>query len=140
MTFYHIPACPFCQRLEILLALKQRQDHINFQVVDITRPRPDALLAKTQGSTALPILEIADGRIIKESLVIMQYLEDVFPSPAVAEQDPYRRAVDNMRTRLEGDFASQGYAYILNANEGMLLYSEGGENIMPLVKKKLGIE
>jgi len=45
-----IPVCPFCQRLEILLALKGRQDDVDFQVVDITRPRSEALLARTRGT------------------------------------------------------------------------------------------
>jgi len=33
-----------------------------------------------------------------------------------------------------------GYAYILNAVEDLLLYSEGGEDVTPQVKKKLGIQ
>jgi outer membrane protein len=32
-----------------------------------------------------------------------------------------------------------GFAYILNAVEDLLLYSDGGEDITPLAKKKLGI-
>src|SRR5512145_3146484 len=103
-TVYHIPVCPFSQRLEILLALKGRRDAVHFQVVDVTRPRPNWLLEKTRGTTALPVLETAEGRIIKESLVILQYLEDVHPQPPVAQRDPYRRAVEGMLVRLEGDF------------------------------------
>lgn len=72
MIVYHIPVCPFSQRLEILLALKGRRAEVDFQVVDITRPREDWLLQKSGGTTALPILEIAGGRIVKESLVILQ--------------------------------------------------------------------
>ena len=33
-----------------------------------------------------------------------------------------------------------GYAYIINAVEDILLYSEGGEDVTPQVKKKLGIQ
>ncbi len=32
-----------------------------------------------------------------------------------------------------------GFAYILNSVEDLVLYSDGGEDIAPLVKKKLGI-
>ena len=32
-----------------------------------------------------------------------------------------------------------GFAYIMNAVEDLILYSDGGEDVMPLVKKKLGI-
>lgn len=111
---HHIPICPFSQRLEILLALKDRRDALQFQVVDITRPRDPDLLRKTRGTTALPVLELPDGRILKESLVILQYLEDVIPAPPVAQRDPYRRAVEGMLVRLEGDFVNAGYGFVMN--------------------------
>jgi len=73
-------------------------------------------------------MESADGHIIKESLVILQYLEDLYPEPAVAQHDPYRRAVENMLTRMEAEFCTQGYAFVMNQSlerravlrEGML--------------------
>lgn len=111
---YYIPVCPFCQRLEILLSLKGRQDAVDFRPIDITRPRPDALLKKTRGSTAMPVLETADGGILKESLVILQYLEDIFPKRPVAQRDPYRRAVENMLTGLEPEFFTQGFRWLMN--------------------------
>ena len=114
IAVYHIPVCPFCQRLEILLSLKGLSDKVAFHVIDITQPRPDWLLAKTRGTTALPILETADGRVIKESLVIMEYLEAVFPDRPVTQRDPYRRAVEQMLVRMEGEFGTQGYVYLMN--------------------------
>jgi glutathione S-transferase len=111
---YHIPVCPFSQRLEIQLELKGRRQDVDFSVVDVTRPRPDWLLQKSRSTTALPILELADGRILKESLVLLQYFEDVFPERPVAQHDPYRRAVENMLTRMEGDFCNQGYGWVMN--------------------------
>jgi glutathione S-transferase len=125
---YHIPVCPFCQRLDILLSLKGRRDAINIQAIDITQPRPDRLLHKTRGSTALPVLETADGHIIKESLVILRYLDDIYPERPVAQRDPWRRAVENMLTRMDGEFFMQGYGWLMNQDpsrrdtlrEGML--------------------
>lgn len=113
-TVYHIPVCPFCQRLEILLTLKGRRDEVDFRVIDVTTPRPDWLLAKTKGTTALPILETADGRILKESLVLMRYLDELWPERPVAQPDPYRRAVEGMLTRLESDLTVQGYTWVMN--------------------------
>lgn len=111
---HHIPVCPFSQRLEILVTLKGRRDAVRFEDVDITQPRPETLLRKTGGSTALPVLELPDGRVLKESLVILRYLEDVFPEPSVAQRDPYRHAVEGMLTRLEGDCANGGYGWVMN--------------------------
>jgi glutathione S-transferase len=90
-------------------------------VIDVTEPRPDWLLSKTRGTTPLPVMETADGRIVSESLVILQYLEDLFPQRAVAQRDPYRRAVENMLTRMEAEFCAQGYAFVMNQS----LDSEG---------------
>lgn len=125
---YHMPVCPFCQRVDILLALKGRRDDIAVQPIDITRPRPEALLQKTHGPTALPVLETVDGHIIKESLVILQYLEDIYPERPVAQRDPWRRAVENMLTRMDSEFFMQGYGWLMNQDlsrrdtlrEGML--------------------
>lgn len=117
-TVHHIPVCPFCQRLEILLTLKGRRDEVRFSVIDVTRPRPDWLLEKTRGTTALPIMETADDHILKESLVIMQYLDDLYPERRIAQTDPYRRAVENMLTKLEGEFCTQGYVYVMNQEPG----------------------
>jgi glutathione S-transferase len=111
---HHIPVCPFCQRLEILLTLKGRRDEVEFRVVDVTKPRPEWLLQKTRGTTALPILETSDGRVLKESLVIMEYLDALYPERPLSQRDPYRRAVENMLTRLEGDFCTQGYVWVMN--------------------------
>lgn len=113
-TVFHIPVCPFCQRLEILLSLKGRRSDVNFRVIDITQPRPDWLETKTGGSTVLPVMESENGRIIRESLVILQYLEDLYPEPPVAQRDPYRRAVENMLTRMEAEFCAQGYTFVMN--------------------------
>ena len=125
---YHMPACPFCQRIDILLALKGRSDDVEIQPIDVTRPRPEGLLKKTRGATALPVLEAADGHIIKESLVIQQYLEDIYPEHPVAQRDPWRRAVENMLTRMDSEFVMQGYSWLMNQDpsrrdalrEGML--------------------
>jgi glutathione S-transferase len=114
---HHIPVCPFSQRLEILLALKGLEEAVEFRVVDITRPRDPALLARTRGTTALPVLELPDGRIVKESLVILRYLEEQLPGPAVARTDPYERAVEAMLIALEGDFAAAGYRFIMNQDQ-----------------------
>jgi glutathione S-transferase len=114
---YHIPVCPFSQRLEILLELKGIPDAVDFSVVDITKPREPALLAKTRGTTALPVLETADGKILKESLVLLRYIEDSFPEPQVAQRDPYARAVENMLIAMEGDFVTAGYRFVMNQDK-----------------------
>jgi len=114
LRVYHIPVCPFSQRLEILLALKGLAGAVKFEVVDVTQPRDPALLAKTPGHTSLPILETDTGGVLRESLVLMQYIEDRFPGRRIAASDPFARAVENMLTALCSDFVNAGYGYVMN--------------------------
>jgi len=116
-TVHHIPVCPFSQRLKILLALKGIPDAVAFQVVDITKPREDWLLRLSRGTTALPIMDLGDGRVLKESMVLLEYLDAAFPQPRIAQGDPYRRAVENMLCRLEGEFTGAGYTFVMNQDQ-----------------------
>jgi glutathione S-transferase len=118
MTMYHIPVCPFSQRLEILLELKGLRDLVEFHVIDITQPRPDWLLEKTQGTTSLPVLELADGSILKESLVILRYLDEAWPERQVARRDPFERAVERLLIAMEGPFTVTGYTMVMNQDRG----------------------
>lgn len=111
---YHIPVCPFSQRLEILLALRGQRDAVEFRVVDITKPRDPALLAKTRGTTALPVLETPDGEIVKESLVILRFLDEVLDGPPVRRADPLQHAVESMLIAREGPFTTAGYLFVMN--------------------------
>ena len=111
---HHIPVCPFSQRLKILLELKGLKDAVAYQVVDITQSRSPELLAKARGATALPIMELEDGRILKESLVLLRYIEDRFSNRKIAQRDPYRRAVENMLIAMESAFTSTGYSFVMN--------------------------
>jgi glutathione S-transferase len=113
-TVHHIPVCPFSQRLEILLTLKGVHDKVNFTVVDITKPRPPELQALMRDTTSLPVVVFADGRLLKESLVILQYFEAIFPQRPVAQQDPWRRALENLMVTFEGAFTTAGYTMVMN--------------------------
>lgn len=111
---YHIPVCPFSQRLEILLALRGLTEAVEFRVVDITKPRDPDLLAKTRGTTALPVLETSDGRILKESLVILRYLDEALPGEPLRRSDPAEHAIESMLIAREGPFTMTGYLFVMN--------------------------
>ncbi len=47
----------------------------------------------------VPILELDDGRVIAESLAIMEYLEELYPEPPLIGADPVTRALVRMWER-----------------------------------------
>ncbi len=108
------PICPFCQRLEILLALKGLSSAVDFEVVDITQPRDPHILKLTGGSTALPVMELEDGRALKESLVLLDYLEERYPDVPVRRADPYERAIENLLVTHEGALVGAGYRLVMS--------------------------
>lgn len=113
MTLYHFPGCPYSERVEIVLELKGLGDAVRDVEVDMSAPRPQWLLQKTRGTTALPAFETPEGTL-KESLVIMRYLEQRFPERPVANPDPFRHAVEGMLVATDGAFAGPGYQMIRN--------------------------
>ena len=116
-TIHHIPVCPFSQRLEILLTLKGQREAVEFQVVDITRPRDPELLRKTRGATALPVMETPEGRVLKESLVLLDYLDEAVPGPRVRRADPLEHAVERMLVAKEGPLVAAGYTLVMNQDK-----------------------
>lgn len=116
-TIYHIPACPFSQRLEVLLALKGARHLAQFSVVDITKPRPAYVTALTGGSSALPVMRTDRGPL-RESLVLLRYFEATLPFPRTARADAYERGIEDMFIALEGTFTAAGYRLVMNQDAG----------------------
>lgn len=114
MTIHHIPVCPFSQRVEILLALKGLTDAVSFNTVDITKPRDPHILELSKGTTALPVMEIEGRTALKESRVLLRFVEDSFPDTPVARTDPYEHALESLLVQAEGDFGAAGYSFVLN--------------------------
>ena len=114
LIIYHIPGCPFSERVEILARLKGLHGAFADMEIDISKPRPDWLLAKTRGTTSLPAMSLDNGETLKESMVIMRYLDQRFPDPPVAQRDPYRHAVEGMLCAMDMQFSGAGYQMILN--------------------------
>jgi len=95
-TIYQIPVCPFSQRVHILASLKGIPDELQLVDVDITIPRSAHILKLSRGTTSLPVMEIEDGRALKESMVLMDYIEDKFKETPIRRKDSYERAVENL--------------------------------------------
>ncbi len=113
MALYHFPGCPYSERVEILLALKGLGALIRDVEIDISSPRPEWLLQKTRGSTALPALEVAQGTL-RESLVILRYLDQTFPDRQIVQSDPYRHAIESILVATDSAFTIAGYQLLRN--------------------------
>jgi glutathione S-transferase len=87
LTLYDAPRCPYCARVRIVLAEKGVGFHT--ELIDLS-DRP-AWIYDLNPSGKVPVLE-DDEWILPESAVIMEYLEEEFPEPALLPVDPMVRA------------------------------------------------
>ena len=86
MKLYSRPLSPFASRCRIQIYAK----NLPVELVTVPSPNPDDFKALNPIGK-VPALEI-DGRIIPESEVICEFLEDRFPEPPLLPGDPFARA------------------------------------------------
>src|SRR5436305_6822976 len=88
ITLYDAPRCPYCARVRIVLAEKG----VEYETVEIDLAgRPDWIYEKNPLGK-VPILE-EGAFLLPESEVIMEYLEERYPEPALLPSDPVERAL-----------------------------------------------
>lgn len=87
IQIYSMWACPYAQRTRILLDLKKIACEL--VEIDLTRPRPDWFLALNP-SGKVPVLQ-HEGRVLNESSLINEYLDEAFPAFPVFPRTPFER-------------------------------------------------
>ena len=91
MKLYTFPVAPNPRRLNTYLG--EKQIRIPMQLVNLAKGehREPEMLARNP-MAGLPFLELDDGRILTESLAIMEYLEELHPDPPLVGRTPLERA------------------------------------------------
>jgi len=91
MLLYHDLRAPNPRRVRIFLAEKGvAYDTIE---VSIASAANQSLEFKKKNPLALlPVLELADGRVLRESIAICRYIEELYPDPNLFGADPWERA------------------------------------------------
>ncbi len=100
LELYHFDRSSAARKVRIALAEKglEWKSHIlNTGVA--RREHLDADYLRLNPRGVVPTL-IHNGKAVRESQVILEYLEDVFPEPRLRPADPYRRAQMRLWTKL----------------------------------------
>jgi glutathione S-transferase len=106
ITLFDAPRCPYCARVRIVLAEKE----IPFDVVEIDLSDRPGWLYEKNPAGRVPVLE-EDGRPLPESVVIMEFLEERYPFPALLPADPADRALARLRIFRDDDLTDPYYAF-----------------------------
>jgi stringent starvation protein A len=105
MTLYDAPRCPYCARVRIVLAEKA----VEFEAVEIDLEDRPAWIYDKNLKGRVPVVE-EDGWVLPESAVIMEYLEERYPEPALLAADPAERALARLWMFRHDDFTDPYYA------------------------------
>ena len=75
MTLFHNPASPFVRKVRVLLAETGQQDRVTLHGCMPTPVNPDAQLVQGNPVGKIPALRLADGTVLHDSRVILDYFD-----------------------------------------------------------------
>jgi len=88
VRLYSCALCPYSMRVKLVLAAKK----IKFEVVNINVNNPPTWYLHLNVDGHVPTIQFEDGRSLKESLIICEYLEALHPEKSLTPQDPFENA------------------------------------------------
>ena len=105
LTLYDAARCPYCARVRIVLFEKR----VEFEAVEIDLDDRPAWIYEKNSTGRVPVVE-EDAWVLPESAVIMEYLEERYPEPALLAADPAERALARLWIFRHDAFTKPYYA------------------------------
>lgn len=91
MLLYHDTRAPNPRRVRVFLAEKGvAYDTIEVSIAAQAHQTPE--FRRKNPIALLPVLELADGKILRESMAICRYIEELYPEPNLFGNDAWERA------------------------------------------------
>jgi glutathione S-transferase len=102
LYLYHAP--PSVCAIKVRLVLKEKGLPWDGKMLDLRRgDQFDQEYRKLNPNAVVPTL-VHDGRVVVESTVIIEYLDEAFPSPPLMSAEPYQRALARLWMRKIDDY------------------------------------
>ena len=95
---------------------------------------------RKSGDMAQSVLEVRYGEIEDLQTRIQNFQQKAQQDLTAKQQELYKPLIDKIETAIKDVAKENGFRYIFESSTGNILYSVDEDNILPLVKKKLGIE
>ena len=119
LTLYDAARCPYCARVRIALAEKS----VEYEAIEIDLSDRPAWIYEKNSTGRVPVVE-EDGWVLPESAVIMEYLEERYPEPALLAADPADRALARLLIFRHDDFTKPYYALRRGEDGAAALFDE----------------
>jgi glutathione S-transferase len=143
MRLYEAKMAPYPRRVKIYLAEKG----IELERVEVDlhggENKSPAFLKKNP-SGKIPVLELDGGAFLPESAAIMEYLEEIYPSPSMLGETPEQRAQTRATDRVASEIftvlaqmLTHTHPAALQFHPGLVQHRQVGEALQPLVDQLL---
>ncbi|XP_036031810.1 glutathione S-transferase omega-2-like isoform X2 [Onychomys torridus] len=96
IRIYSMRFCPFAQRTLMVLKAKG----IRHEIININLKNKPEWFFKKNPSGLVPVLEDSQGRLISDSIIICEYLDEAYPEKKLFPDDPYKKACQKMNLEL----------------------------------------
>ncbi|XP_038223335.1 pyrimidodiazepine synthase-like isoform X2 [Zerene cesonia] len=94
--------CPFAHRSVLALIAK----NVDYEIVNIDLMNKPEWLKSKSSLGKVPALEISENVCVIESLIVSEYIDEVFPQRKLLPQDPYTKAIDKTIVEMTGPIHS----------------------------------
>lgn len=125
LTLYHTALSSNAQRVRLVLAEKD----IEWESVAVGRDDLQSPVFRAVSPNGVVPALVHEGRALVDSVVINEYLEDLFPTPALRPTDPYARARMRNWTKHADDYLQRPIAVLTHAlvRRPVVLAEHGGD-------------
>ena len=129
LRLYSHHLCPYVERVRMVMRLKG----ISYQHVEVDLSvRPDWIFSIHKG--AVPALEFPDGKIISESRVLMEYLDETYPHQyPLHDADHFKKTKCREYCTWGDELATNFWNLLVSKND------KGKPRALRIVKKILGV-
>ena len=124
LTLYDAPRCPYCARVRIVVAEKG----IEVETIEIDLDDRPAWIYEKNSTGRVPVVE-EDGWTLPESSVIMEFLEERYPEPALLGADVAERGLARVRIFRHDTFTKPYYALRRGEEGARALFDEQLERL-----------
>ncbi|MGR6871561.1 glutathione S-transferase [Pseudomonas sp. HK3] len=137
-VLYSFRRCPYAMRARLALAYCLDANCVELREV-VLKDKPQAMLDISPKAT-VPVLQLSDGRVIEESIEIMQFV--VSQNESVSRKLyplNQRSEIDALITTNDGEFkwALDRYKYADRFEESEVFYREKGETFLAQLNQRL---
>ncbi len=95
---------------------------------------------RKSGEMAQSVLEVRYGEIEDLQTRIQNFQQKAQQDLTAKQQELYKPLIDKIENAINEVAKENGFRYVFESSTGNILYSVDEDNILPLVKKKLGIQ